>query len=206
MLKYVAVAAVVVLGLLGMPNGDAEAHLAGTTKIGGYLVHVASLGCGITVGGVPNPDTNPSALVCEVTVKAVEFLCQNPAGNQVSPGQSARRTVIIGAPGQFEPDDIDKKKGTGTAEVHIDTAAAVTSEDCVNPNWSVLPDTIVVLDADVLYKTVECANADCTNFVVAYTENRTCTLPPGFGIDPGEEIPAENTAYNCPLISREHVK
>jgi len=205
MFKWATMVGVLSLSLVAMLGGDAEAHLAGTVKIGGYLRHVSSLGCGITVGGVPNPDTNPSSLICTVTIKSVEFLCLNPNSNQVNPGRSARRTVVIGT-AEFSSEGINKKKGTGTAEARIDSAAALTNDDCVNPNWSVIPESVVVLTAEVEYKTVECNNLDCTNFVVAYTEQRDCTLPPGFGIDPGEEFPAVNTEYTCPLISREHVK
>ena len=195
------------LVLVAVLGSEAEAHLAGTTKIGGTLVHVASLDCKITVGGVPSPDQNPSALVCTVTVEAIEFLCLNPANQQVSPGKSARRTVLIGT-SEFFTENINKKKGTGTATVHFDTDNVVTNEDCVNPNWSVIEDSIVVTSALVNYKTVECATADdCGTFVVvAYEENRECTLPPGFGVDPGEEFPAENTEYNCHLIDRQHLK
>lgn len=193
------------LSLVATFGGEAEAHLAGTKKIGGYLVHVSSLGCGITVGGVPNPDQNPSALVCTATISSVEFLCINPANQQVSPGRSARRAVVIGTD-EFSGENIEKKKGTGTAEAHLDTNVLVTNQDCVNPNWSVVQESVVVLEAHVQYETVECATAECLSWVVAYREVRDCMLPPGFGIDPGEVFPAENTAYNCPLISQEHIK
>ena len=196
----------VALGVVAFFGGEAEAHLAGTIKTSsGYLLHVASLGCGITVGGVPNPDTNPSALVCTATVEAVEFLCLNPANQQVSPGQSARRTVLIGT-SEFSQENISKKKGTGTAEVHLDTDALVTNQDCVNPNWSVIEESIVVTSAHVKYETVECATLECLTFVVAYREQRQCELPPGLGIDPGEGFPPEDTAYDCLLLEREHLK
>lgn len=205
MSKIITLVGAFALGLVAMVGDEAEAHLAGTTKIGGYLVHVSSLGCGITVGGVPNPDQNPSALVCTATITSVEFLCINPANQQVSPGRSARRIVIIGTD-EFADQNIEKKKGTGTAEAHLDTDFLVTNQDCVNPNWAVVPESVVVLEAQVQYETVECATSECLSWVVAYREKRDCTLPPGFGIDPGEEFPAANTAYNCPLISREHIK
>ena len=204
MLKKVALVAVFAMSLVAILGGDAEAHLAGTTKIGGYLVHIASLGCGIFVGGVPNPDTNPSALKCTVVTELVEFLCENPASNQVSPGKSARRTVVVGtAPLSEAP--LVKQKGTGTAEVHLDIP--VTNEDCVNPNWHVIPESIVVPEALALYETLECSTFECVSGVVAYSELRRCVLPAGFGVDPGEVFPLVDTPYDCSeVISREHLK
>ena len=205
MFKWSTIVSVLSLSLVALLFGEAEAHLAGTVKIGGYLRHVSSLACGITVGGVPNPDTNPSGLKCTVVTELVEFQCLNPADNQVSPGKSARRTVVVGIAPFSDP--IEKKKGTGTAEVHL--AIPVTDADCVNPNWQVIPASIVVPEALVQYDTLECATFDCSTGVVAYSEVRKCVLPPEFGVDPGEVLPPVGipTPYDCgQVMSREHLK
>jgi hypothetical protein len=192
------------VAMLGASRADA--HLAGTVTIGGYVRHVSSLACGITVKGVPNPDTNPSALICTATITLVEFLCENPTNHQVSPGSSARRIVVVGTD-DFSADDIEKKKGTGTAEAHIETDLIVTNEDCVNPNWHVLPDTIIVQTLQAQFDTVECADDACSSFVVAYRELRDCALPGKFGYGKKEDgAPPENTEYNCSLISSDHLK
>lgn len=209
MIKRAMMIGALSLSLVTMLDRDAEAHLAGTVLIGGYLRHVASLACGITVKGVPNPDTNPSALTCTATITEVEFLCENPTSHQVNPGQSARRTVVVST-AEFNDDNIDKKKGVGTAEAHIDTGFVVTNEDCVNPNWHVVPDSVIVQQVQVQYDTVECTGSDptpCSSSVLAYREVKDCALQSGFGYDKGESgAPPENTEYTCNLLSRDHVR
>jgi hypothetical protein len=209
MVISVITAGVVCASVVAMLPSDVEAHLAGTVSIGGYLRHVSSLACGIAVKGVPNPDTNPSELVCTATITLVEFLCENPTNHQTSPGTSGRRTVIVGTT-EFNAANIDKKKGTGTAEAHLETDFVVTNEDCVNPNWNVLPDTIIVKEVGVQFETAECTGAEptpCSSFVVAYREVRACLLPNNFGYGKKQQgAPPEGTEYDCTLLSQEHLR
>ena len=202
-------AGVVCASVVAMLPSDAEAHLAGTVKIGGYLQHVSSLLCGVAVKGVPNPDTNPSELVCTTTITLVEFLCENPTSHQINPGSAAVRTVVVGT-AEFSEANIDKKKGTGTAEAHINTDFVVTNEDCVNDNWNVLPDTIIVKEVEVQFETAECTGAEptpCSSFVVAWREVRACLLPNNFGYGKKQQgEPPEGTEYDCTLLSQEHLR
>jgi hypothetical protein len=209
MFKRMMMIGILGVSLLARLGSEAEAHLAGTVIVGGYVRHVSSLEGGITVKGVPNPDTNPSALVFTATITRVRFQCENPANNQVAPGQSADRTVIAGiAP--FDEGNINKKKGTGTAAVHLDTDFVVTNEDCVNPNWFVVPESIFVEELSAKFETVECTGPDsdpCSSTVLAYEELRDCVLSGNYGYGKKENgTPPPGTLYDCLLTSQEHVK
>ncbi len=200
------------VGLVATLGGRAEAHLAGTAVINGYVRHVASLECGINIKGVASTTQHPAQFQCTATITLAEFLCENPTNHQVTPGQSARRVVIVGED-TFNAAAITKKKGIVTAQAHLDTGGEVivTDADCVNPNWHAIQESVLISEVSVLLQTFECGPNSTTEtcvdpLVLAYQENLACVLPPGFGHGKKEVVPPENTEYNCSVISKEHVQ
>jgi hypothetical protein len=182
------------VGVVALQAGDAKAHYY--TYVNGYLTHLFSFGCNALLKSVPNPETNPALFRCTATVKEVQVLCVNPAGNEVfSPGQAGLQVVLVGET-EIQPGDWDKKKGKASVQAHISEDALVQDEYCVNPNWHAIDAISLAIDANLEVfectgdKSDPCAttapNAHASQFL-------ECTLPPGFDVT---NTPP-NTNYDC---------
>lgn len=207
--QTVALTRAVMIGLLGISFGaalgpEAEAHLAGTFKIGGTWVHISSFSCINDIGGVPNPDTRPSLFQCTATATKVLLLCQNPQGHDVRPGEAATKTTVVVQDRIIDSDITNKKKGLAHKEIEFVDAPFLDPEFCVNPNW--IPIDVLVTELTGTMEVFECTSQGidpCTTKVLTYTETKECMLPPEFDFD---NPPVPGTPYDCVLIFRQHVK
>ena len=110
------------IGLLGVSlvtllGTSAEAHYQG--YIAG--VHVSSIECILGIQSVPNPDTHPAAVQCEVTVAAqsAEILCLNPNSREVRSGRLTRRVALLGEKPIDQNDITDKRRGKAEVTVTV---------------------------------------------------------------------------------------
>ena len=204
---------VMMIGILGASllttfGSKAEAHLEGYQVINGYVRHVASFDCGITIKKVSNLTQHPAVFECAATITEVETLCRNPATQDVAPGKAATQVTIIAQNDLQEGDITDKKRGRAEKAVTIDEDPVFGvgqrgSEFCVNPNWFL--HDVLVTAVKVVLTTYECTGPDddpCSQKIPAYVEELACTLPSEFNIT---NPPPPNTDYDCDLISKEHV-
>ena len=207
--KSVALARAAIVGLLGVGLGtalgpDAQAHLAGTYKIGGTWVHISSFSCINDIGGVPNPDTKPSLFQCTATATKILVLCYNPNGHDVRPGEAATKTTIVVQDLITNDDITDKKKGLAHKELTFQDSDFVTSQVCVNPNW--IPAQVIVIELTGQMDVFECTSGGidpCATKVQTYIEQKECMLPPQYNFD---NPPPSGTAYDCVLLLRQHLK
>ena len=207
--QIVALTRAVMFGLLGISFGaalgpEAEAHLAGTYKIGGTWVHISSFSCINDIGGVPNPDTRPSLFQCTATATKVLILCKNPQGHDVHPGEAATKTTVVVQDRIEESDITNKKKGLAHKEIVFEDGPFLNPESCVNPNW--IPFDVLVTELTGQMDVFECTSQDfdpCSTKVLTYTELKECMLPPQYDFD---NPPPPETPYDCVLIFRRHVK
>lgn len=199
----------VMIGVLGISFGaalgpEAEAHLAGTYKIGGSWVHLASFKCVNDIGAVPNPDTHPAVFQCTAIVTKVLLLCANPKGNDVRPGEASTKTTVIVQDRINESDITNKKKGLAHKELVFPDDPFLNPAFCVNPNW--IPIEVLVTELTGQMDVFECTSEDldpCATRVLTYTERKDCMLPPQYDFD---NPPPTGTPYDCVLILRQHVR
>ncbi len=204
MLKRVVMVVIAGVGLLSLSGSDARAHYAGYQVINGYLKHVSSFECGITIKQVPNPDTHPALIRCEATVTEAQLLCENPQNHDVRPGKAGMRVVLIGQAAIEAGDITDKKKGRARPNVLIDDDAPgsplLDPRFCVNPNWH--PVDVLSTKVEAKIETIECTDDSCSSGSVAYREVLKCALPSQYSIS---NPPPPGTDYACVVISKEHL-
>jgi hypothetical protein len=166
----------------------AQAHYVYT--LSGWLYH--TLDCQISLKQVPNQDTKPGSVTCEIlpTTQATVW-CSTPGVQHFVAGQASvgPLTVTIG----LIPAGISKKGGIGTATVSV-----LTDEDlpdfidaCPNRYWTVEAVVLETFDTTITVK-------DDTG-AIATTVSTSCTNPvPG-------TIPDEGTFYSClvPVVQHE---
>ncbi len=196
MLKKCVLITVLSVGVLTLSGSDARAHLSGYQTINGFLRHVASFDCGMTIKQIPNLDTHPAAIRCEATILEAQVLCFNPNNSDVRPGVAGLR-VFVNQRAIEEADITDKKKGRASPFV---TFADDVIGSCVNGNWIVQDVLSTKVQAKI--ETIECTDDACTSGNVAYREVVTCALPAQYSLS---NPPPPGTFYDCALISTEHL-
>ena len=207
MLKKTVVIGAIAVGFVAMRGDEASAHLSGYQVINGFLRHVASFDCGITIRQIPGLNAHPAEFRCEATVTEAQLLCLNPAGNLISPGKPGLRALFVGETAINEGDITDKKKGRAAPQVRIEddaeTSPLMNPENCVNPNWT--PFAVLSTKVEAVLTTADCTGSDadpCATSVAAYRERISCSLPPEFSVT---NMPPAGTAYNCVVTSQEHL-
>lgn len=170
---------------------NASAHY---TIVAGKLFY-HSLQCDAVLKSVPNPDAHPGEVECAASTSLIEVLCQNPAGSDVLPGQSATQVVIVGED-QIDQDDItDKKKGKANVSVVLPDDSLLKPEFCVNPNWD--PIDVIVRATSATFKAYKCEGPDedpCSEKILTSTLETNCVLPAGYDFD---NLPPLGTPYEC---------
>lgn len=196
MFKRVVMIVVVSVGLIPLSGRDARAHLSGYQVINGYLRHVASFDCGMTIKQIPNLDTHPAAIRCEATILEAQVLCFNPQNHDVQPGV-AGVSVFVNQRAIEEADITDKKRGRASPFVRFEDDAIGS---CRNRNWKV--QDVLTTKVQAKIETIECTDDSCTSGNVAYREVVTCALPAQYNLS---NPPPSGTDYACALISKEHL-
>lgn len=187
MFKRIMMICLLGVSLAVMRGSDVKAHLAGYTTINGYVRHVASFECGMTIKQIPNLTQHPALFRCEATVTEAQLLCENPANHEVNPGTAATRVVFVGEASITEADITDKKKGRATPNVLIEDDAAgsplLDPRFCVNPRWH--PVDVLSTKVEATVETAECTGTDpnpCSSSVVVYREVVKCALPSQYSV------------------------
>ncbi len=204
MFKRVVMIGVMGVGLVVMRGSDAKAHLAGYQTVNGYLKHVSSFECGMTIYQIPNLDTHPAKFSCRATITEAQLLCENPANHDVQPGVAGTRVVLVGER-PVVPGDFTKQKGKAKPNVLIDdnVAALLDPANCVNPNWH--PIDVLSTKVEATVETADCTGPvedPCSSSTPAYREVVRCALPPQYSVT---NPPPPGTNYVCIAISKEHL-
>jgi len=161
------------VGLATLQGGIAEAQWSFAQPPGMWWYWGSFHGCA-TITKVPNPDAHPALLACDVTVTAVQTLCQNPSFKDVT-GEAATKFKFSGT-NKFDTTDLDTKtKGKANLCANIDDSLAGHDELCVNPNWH-LKDWLTT-QFEATCTTRKCLDAECTSTKIANTQVCQCTLP-----------------------------
>jgi hypothetical protein len=190
---------VLMIGLLGVNlvtllGISAEAHYQG--YVAG--VHVSSIECILGIQGVPNPDTHPAAVRCEVTVAAqsAEILCLNPNGREVQPVRLTRRVALIGEKPIDQNDITDKRRGKAEVTVTVPDDSLLNPEFCINRQW--IPEIALIRELTAKFSVHECVGpAEDPCLVLgtpASTVDAHCVLPAVFNFD---NLPPPGTPYEC---------
>jgi hypothetical protein len=163
------------VGILALCSLNAKAHYL-VTSTGKLYYH--SIGCETVLKSVPNPDAKPGLVECVASTAAIELLCRNPADNNVAPGQSATRVVLVASERIDQSDITDKAKGKANVTVVISDDELLKPEYCVNPNW--IPEQVLIRTLSARVNAYACTGDDldpCAMRTLTSHLEKTCTLP-----------------------------
>jgi hypothetical protein len=196
MFKRTVAVGIVGVVLAATYGGDALAHYY---FVGGIPVYHSLGSTELLISQVPNPAVHPARVVRTMLVEEYEFLCLNPQGNQTSLSVSLRNATATVSQ-DLTQGNWDKKKGTVTlAPVTFNIGFLANPNDCVNPNWIPLPETLLATKVTETVETLLCDDAgNCVD-----PETKTiyhCTLEGGYD---SLHLPPANTLYTCPADQTE---
>lgn len=168
----------------------------------------------VDLTGVPNPSTKPTAVVGTAQNVSIEIACLNPAGNGISPGNAFIQQLVDES--TINLSDITGK-GKATVFLLYPLDGYEQSQYCVNPNWSVVPNSAWLLNTTIRVDWFYC-NGDATNDLdpctetvngeVVFTLNTTkpvatktyfCQVPPSAVRNPDGTAPHDVT-YTCTQV------
>jgi hypothetical protein len=196
MFKRTVAVGIVGIVLAATFGGDALAHYY---FVGGVPIYHSLGSTELLISQVPNPAAHPAKVVRTMLIEEYEFVCLNPQGNQTSLSVSLRSATAVVSQ-DLTQGNWDKKKGTVTlAPVTFNTDFLARPEDCVNPNWIPLPETVLATKVTETVETLLCDDAgNCVD-----PETKTiyhCTLEGGYD---ALHLPPANTLYKCPADQTE---
>lgn len=181
------------MALLALFSLSAQAHYL-VTSTGKLFYH--SIGCETVLKSVPNPDIKPGMVECVASTAAIELLCQNPAGHNVAPGQSATRVVLVASERIDQSDITDKAKGKANVTVIVEDDELLKPEYCVNPNW--IPQQVLIRTLTARVNAYACTGDGldpCAERVLTSHLEKTCTLPAQYDFN---NLPISGiTEYQC---------
>lgn len=193
----------VAIGVIGL-HGTAEAGNWSFLQPPGMWWYYGSVDGCAAIGSVPNPDKKPAILKCEIDLKRIETLCENPQNKDVRPGEAATKVVVFNT---IDPEDLLDSKGQkyrGQAElcVGFDEVTSLPADIlCVNRNWH--PIGALTTEFTATCKTEQCTGEDdlstpnvneaCNITVPKDTQRCECSLPYGSVESP----PSPRTPYSC---------
>jgi len=187
------------VGLATLQTGTAEAQWQFALPPGMWWYYGSVDGCA-TITKVPNPETHPAILRCNVALTRIETLCENPQNKSVSPGEAATQVMLFDT---IDPSDLlEKEKGKANICVGVNEVEDLGAEVlCVNGNWN--PVAALTTEFRATCTTEKCTGEDdpntpeddtCEQTVVKDTQVCACTLPAQYSL---ENYP-ENLPDPCP--------
>jgi hypothetical protein len=118
-----------------------SSFLAGSAQAGfftsGWGIVYGSIEVHANLKGIKNPTKKPSIVILDAILDEIEFLCLNPNGHNVAPGAAGVRIVSVN---NVLTNDNVEGKGKGSVDFTFEVPGQL---DCVNPNWTFLPDSEV---------------------------------------------------------------
>lgn len=189
MYKTVTGLVVVVISLWSL---SASAHYV---IIAGKLYY-DSIGCDTVLKSVPNPKAKEGLVECVASTAMVEILCENPATQQVAPGQSAIQVVLVSSERIDDSDITDKVKGKAEVSVVIDDDELLNPDFCVNPNWTPVEAIVRAMSARInAYACTGDGLDPCAEKVLTSHLETNCVLPGEYDFD---NMPISGfTEYQC---------
>jgi hypothetical protein len=208
------------IGLATLHGITAEAGGWTYVRPPGMWWYYGSLDGCATISKVPNPDTHPALLRCNIALTRIETLCVNPNYNDVRPGEAATQSVVWSKikPGDLLNDKGQKNKGKANLCVSLNEVEDIDPAIlCVNGNWHPIEDeyddngdltAVGALTTEFLAActTEACSDDTCTGpTTVKDTELCKCTLPSQYSAEnPPQHRCADPlhpddscTAYQC---------
>jgi len=150
----------ILLLLLGSIVISSTAQAGKSYFINGIWVTFGSIDIEADMKGIKNPDVKPSIVAVDAELEQLDFYCLNPTSKTISPGESADRELSGIFP--INSSAVLTDVGKTTVKLSFDNPEP-TPADCVNPNWTPIPESVIASLVSIQLTYLDCPAADGTD-------------------------------------------